>query len=405
MNMGLWTRRLLVGMIVGLLAGASLVPMAYAQQEQSKDGVENTDEAWFFRHRQPLAGAPIPDDPNDGPVGDAGAIGKATLRDQTNVYAQGDPEAVHVGVNAGQPEARTFVHFDMFSLADSPLPPRITGGTLTLTNAPGPERGNRNVDGAEMIACVATDLVVGAMGGDWDDMYEYDCGFSAPLEREEGSDPAVWTVDLQPLAGFWAENEYQGIAIVEAGEGEEAETGPQDTWHVAFWGMFNEDPEAQPITADLTFVAEELDLPDITGGGFDDAGGFDDGGGSFDSGDAGSFDGGGFDEGGFDDSGADFGDAGAPEVADGEFGEESEEADAPEVAMGEDSPQAAGPMEEQSAGGMPAVFLLPFLAVGLAGLLGYSLTQEPDLPEAREGAVSRLMRNRRAGGAGPADAA
>jgi hypothetical protein len=74
--------------------------------------------------------------------------------------------------------------------------------------------------------------------------------------------------------------------------------------------------------------------------------------------------------------------------------------DAPVAAAPNDggaaAPVAAGPTQPVSAPGVsPAVWILPLLALAMAGAMAWSLMQPVQLVGDREGAVSRLMRTRR----------
>jgi hypothetical protein len=178
-------------------------------------------------------------------------------------------------------------------------------------------------------------------------------------------------------------------------------------FHVAFPNKMNplhNDPEhpdfPPPPLADVTFEAEEF--PDLAVDGFEDE--------FSPSGDAGTFDNGGS-SGGFTPSGDDsfssgsgggF-DASAPAIAEGDT---AFEAEAPETAGDDEAfddvedevvaqaPVAAGDEGPGQGGFNIGYILLPLLGLGLATTLGYSLSQDPELPVEREGAVSKLMQRR-----------
>lgn len=379
----------LAGAIASALLVVSPLMIATAATPQVAQGVQMQDEAWFFRYRQPAEGAPEVPDPSGNEVP---AIAKATVRDRTNPY---QAETLHVGIVSGEPEALTFLNFPLFELTDDGMPPVVTGGKITLVDG-GSSLGSKRADASEMVACLVTELFVAAQGGDWKDVPKYDCTTKTTVQLTEGSQPLTWTIDLAPFAAAWADPDRNyGIAIVP--DPDSATPPPDQSWHVAWQAKAWQPPESSapspnpppakaPITADLRFVPVEI--PGSSGGG--DAGASSGGsGGGFSSG--GSFDsgsvGGGFDSG---DSGA-VEDAAAPTIGDAVTDEGG-------VDGGGDV--AAPPVTRQEQRGVrtnPAVYLLPFLGLGLAGMLGYSLSHDPELPTAREGAVSKLMARRRAG--------
>lgn len=420
-------------MTAGLLAGALLAPavVAHAQEgeERAAQDVEMGDENWFYRFRNVPREAP--GELQDGPAGP----GLATVRGESNAYDRVPPsgstgETLHVGVYAGQPEARMFLALptlDLLTEDDEFGDVVITGGELTLTDA-GAEHGSRAPQTADIIACPATEAVFGGRGSDWADMPGFDCATHAPVEPVEGSDPLQFTIDLDPLAPAFESNpDAQVVALVErlvldAGEEDPRAAEPQ-SWHLAVHskltcftderGAPGEDDlevdgqtcvDGQPPTADLTYRVETLDVDfDFGEEGFEDvedAGNFDE---DFDDGFSGDMP---ADDVAFDE---DFGEEGFAE-GDDAFGDDVGEDltggdELAEAAPGDDTaaePQTAGPDTAARAVRTPrALFLLPLLGLGLAGMLGYSLTRPPELPVAREGAVSALMNRRRLKGGGP----
>jgi hypothetical protein len=118
-----------------LAVGVPVQPAA-AQEEGdtgSAQGVEMEGEGWFFRYRNPTR--PLPTSEAD-PTGMVGPV-EGTARGETNLYAQqpfGTGETLHVGVNAGQPEARLFLGLPTVGLTDEGEAV-ITGGEITLQDA------------------------------------------------------------------------------------------------------------------------------------------------------------------------------------------------------------------------------------------------------------------------------
>lgn len=373
----------LLGAVFAALLIVSPLMIATAQTPQTAEDVLMQDEAWYFRARQPFAPVPEVNDP-------AGASGipRAEVRNRANPYG---PETLHVGVVAGEPEAATFLAFPLLELTDDGMPPVVTGGKITLVDG-GSGLGSKRADAAEMVACLATEIVVAAQGGDWEDLPTYDCATKATVQLVEGSTPMTWTIDLAPFTTVWGDpNSNYGVAIVP--DPDSATPPPDQSWHVAFqakdWqpadptprDQVSPQPEKAPVTADLRFVPQPP-LP-----GFDDSGA------------SGAVDGGSFDSGSFDSGSSDFG-TGGGFTDTGSF-----EAPAPAVEevpaeQPVDENVAAPPVTPDEKRGVrtnPAVYLLPFLGLGLAGMLGYSLSHDPELPSERDGAVSKLMARRRAG--------
>lgn len=375
--------------VAGLLLSLSMVPalLAYAQSAegpQTAEGVLMGDEAWFYRHRQPLEPAPSPEDPTGNEIP---AIIRAETRNRTNFYNAARPETLHVGVHVGEPEAVTFVGLPLIELGGG-LPPVVTGGEIILTDA-GSDHGSLYNE-TELVACLATEFWVSGMGGDWGDLPPYDCATRSNAVLVEGSDPAQWQIDLAPFTSVWADPAQNfGVAVVPDPDSEESP--PEQTWRVAFHGQRYEPEEGaehHPIVANLTYVEQQLPDFSFEDPAIPDQSDF----GSADTGSASGFDGGGSSNGpggGFD----------AGTVPDSTAGEDVPDDVGEPVFDEADDPQAAAPLDEEPTGirTNPMVYLLPFLGLGLAGLLGYSLSHEPQLPSQREGAVSRLMRRRRAG--------
>jgi len=379
------TRAALLACVVltGLMIVGPLM-IATAQTPQTAEDVLMQDEAWFFRTRDPFH--PVPE--TQDPAGVSG-IPRTEVRNRLNPY---QPETLHVGVVGGEPEAVTFLAFPLVTLTDDGMPPVVTGGKITLVDG-GSGLGSKRADAAEMVACLATELVVAAQGGDWEDLPSYDCSIKATVQLVEGSAPMTWTIDLAPFTTAWGDpNNNYGVAMLP--DPDSATPPPDQSWHVAFQAKDWQPPEGgapspnpppakAPITADLRFVPVET--PDFGG----DAGASGDSGAGVSSG-SGFSSGGGF-SGGFD-SGETTTDDSAEAPAVGDFGDGAAPADSGDV--------VAPPVTRQEQRGVrtnPAVYLLPFLGLGLAGMLGYSLSHDPELPTEREGAVSKLMARRRAG--------
>jgi hypothetical protein len=404
-----------VGLVGGLLAAMTAVPLVVAHAAEQASDVEFLDEGWWLRYREPLADVP-PSGGVDAIPPDSTEIPRATLRDQTNPY-RGEYTRVSA-LREGEEATEAIAAFglDPFGIADG-LPATILGGTVTFVAAP-PEsapqagdgaNGQRNEEGAAMIACLQTEFQGPDFAGNYEERPPHDCDVRSPLEPIEAiADRPAWQLDLAPFVDAWADMDFFSFVLVP-----DPDAGSEGQFfHVAFPNKMNaqvgEEGFPPPPLADLTYEAEEFD---DAFGDFGDAETFDD---DFAGGDdVGTFDSGGVSGGsggftpsaddGFSNGGGGF-DASAPAIADGgaDF-----EADAPETAddellfddEGDDEVAVQAPVptgtDESGTGGFNfGYILLPLLGLGLATTLGYSLSQDPELPVQREGAVSKLMQRR-----------
>ena len=392
--------------VVALLVAGLVLPVGAAfaatTTKTAKDVIA-LEEAWYYRYRQPLE--PVPQAPKEaGPLPTQQDNVEAQVRQRSNPY---EAETLHVGINAGNPEARTVLYWDPFSLADGGLA-TIVGGSVKLPLVD--TRGVRNAENAQMIACMNVDLPTSDLAGEWKEQPKYDCKTSVPVKLVKDSDPLTWTVNLDPFGKKWKADPttYAGIAVVE--DPKAAESPDSSTWHVAFAGQYNEKPDVEKVTADLTYEVEEFDfdfeppkVPEIEpppaedfetgGGGFNDDAGF----GEDNTVAAPGSGGGGFS------APADSGPAltGGSSAAPG-VGGPAPAADSGPAPVAAEQPQAqqpvaAAPVNEQKGIKNPfGYWLLPVLGLILAGALGWSLSNPVELVNVREGAVSRLMRARRA---------
>ena len=385
--------------IVGLLVMAMVLPgMAFgATKVKVAKNTTALEEGWYYRYRQPLE--PVPQAPGEtgDPLKTQQDNVEAQVRSRSNPY---EAETLHVGVNATNPEARTFLYWDPFSLSDSGLA-TIIGGTVKLPLAED-ARGVRNPESAKMIACLNIDLPTSDLAGEWKEQPKYDCKQSVPVKQVEGADPVTWTVNLDPFGKKWKKDpsKYAGIAIVE--DPATTEEPQSSTWHVAFAGQFNE-TDAKKITADLKYEVEEFDfaLPEVPT--FDDPPAFEDTGGGFEEPADSGFEDPGFGEdnsmaapggGGFS-APAEPAPAPAPMDAPAAPAEESAE-----PALAAPAEEAAQPLAAEPASAPTPItnpfgyWLLPILGLALAGAVAWSLSHPVELVNVREGAVSRLMRAR-----------
>jgi hypothetical protein len=404
--------RLVAVLAGGLLAAASIAPLAAAAE--TAENVQNLDESWYLNRKEPLAAVPGGDPTcNLGACNGSGQVVRPNTPRPENT--------LQVSALGGEPDASTAFTFD---LANIPFDAVVTGGTTTLTVLNSREAGTFNPDQADMSACLTTGFLVSSQdGASFNDRPEFDCTTSAPLVRTDG-DVLAYTIDLSPFAQQWASGvANNGLSIVPS----EKARAERRTFGIAFAGKRNENgvpatstlqyevqdsgfgtttpteqptttapaepaPPAPPASSGGTF---DSGAPVTTDSGFTGGGGFTSDTGTVDSGST-----------SFDSGGDSFGTVSSPEVADSPDLSTTTDTAVPveappavtgdELAFEESVPTAATPAEPASSGTNLAYWLLPLLGLGLAGTLGYSLTQPVELPAARQGAVSKLMTRRRA---------
>jgi hypothetical protein len=305
--------------------------------------VKTAAEAWY--RTSPTCGLP------------AGCVDLTAL---PSPYA---PDTLHVGVNSGQEEARTYLQLDLTKL---PAGTKPSGGTLLLPVASGPQDGTRVPEMAKLQACLVLEEVTEA-DGPYTAPPEAACDSAAApavFVPAEGERPAAFTIDLSPLTAIWQQAVPAGVlALVPA-----APTGPSDTWHVALSDRTRTGAGVAPISAALAFVSSSVDTssdaPPVV-----DAPAFEsapvpaiEGGTTFDSGGSTSF--------------------AAPAVVEAPLlpAPAAQAAPAPVTAPAQQVVPVAQSFVQQGFR-YPAVFLLPLLLAIGAGWIGRALTR--DLVELR----------------------
>ena len=174
--------------------------------------------------------------------------------DLTGVPSPYSADTLHVGVNAGTEEARTYLQLDLAAL---PAGTKPSGGTLLLPVASGSTDGTRAPETAKLLACVVKAEVADA-DGSFAAPPEADCDTaSAPAEfvAAAGDKPAAFTVDLAALTAAWDSGARPGaLALLPA-----AETAPPESWHVAFSDRTRTGDGVVPVSAALAFVGASVD--------------------------------------------------------------------------------------------------------------------------------------------------
>jgi hypothetical protein len=396
--------------IIMLLAWLAL-PITAASAETAKN-VRNSDEAWFLNNKEPLTNIPEGDPTCDLPTG-CNASGNAT---RSNPHPEG---VLVVASNAGEPDAQAYFTFDTFDLG---FDIDITGGTVTLPVARDPDARNVRAEAAQMVACLVTGYVpAGTDAGSYEDRPEWDENTCVEVKQTAGAPEPTYSVDLERFGKAWASGtENRGITLMVDPSIEAP--APDQTWRVAFNSARRSDQKtaeektkpkesrvAYPaITSTLQYTVAELpcytncdgddgDDGGSGGNGTDDGGTTtppaDDGGTTTPSTDTGT----GTDtSGGFDNSGTPG--TGTVTPPSGETGGTTTPPVTPPVAAGQGG-DVASPTVPTGAPAPPgtsaAVWVMPVLALAIAGAMAWSLLQPVELAGQREGAVSRLMRTRR----------
>lgn len=169
--------------------------------------------------------------------------------DLTGAPSPYSADTLHVGVQGGTEEARTYLQLDLAALPSGTTP---TAGTLLLPVATGSNDGTRAPASAKMQAC-AVKAAVQDEDGSFAKPPEADCETaSAPATfvPAAGTNPAAFTVDLAALTAAWATGTTQGaVALLPA-----KETAPTDSWHVAFSARARTGAGVVPISASIAFV-------------------------------------------------------------------------------------------------------------------------------------------------------
>lgn len=162
-------------------------------------------------------------------------------------------DTLHVGVNAGTEEARTYLQLDLTTL---PAGTKPAGGNLLLPVAAADD-GSRGSETAKLRACAVTGEVED-VDGSFAPPPEIDCesaSVPATFVPAEGENPAAFTVDLAPLTAAWGSSSQPGALVLLPA----AEVAPPASWHVAFSDRTRTGEDVVPITAALAFVSATLD--------------------------------------------------------------------------------------------------------------------------------------------------
>ena len=163
-------------------------------------------------------------------------------------------ETLHVGVNLGAEEDRTYLRLDLSAL---PAGTKPAGGQLRLPIADGPQDGSRTPEAARIRACPVYDDVEEVDGsfGAAPEPYCTDASVEAVYVAATEQQPAAFTVDLGPLAQVWQESVSPGALALLPAEPIE----PTEAWHVAMSGTDREGEDVARITAAVSYTSAAVD--------------------------------------------------------------------------------------------------------------------------------------------------
>lgn len=167
-------------------------------------------------------------------------------------------DTLHVGVLAGQEEARTVLQLDLSALPTGTKP---AGGQLRLPVDAAPADGARTPETAALRACLVTAPVKDADGAVAAGP-KVDCeAASAPATyvAASGQQPAMFTVDLAVLAAAWQGGAAPGaLALLPA-----TTVAPPASWHVTFSGRKRTGSSVPPVSALVTYVGGAVDVQQL----------------------------------------------------------------------------------------------------------------------------------------------
>lgn len=233
--------------LVCLIAGPA--PAAYAEAAEAAE-VRTLHESWYLRYKEPLKETLGEDLSCRTPLG-CNLAGNAVRPAPPASYPD---DTLHVATNTGEPDAQTYLSFDLSQTLQNTV---VTGGTITLVAAPATS-GTFNETNADMVACLVTEPFVSVQSGSWTSRPNYDPNICSPLVRVSGAHPATWRAHLAPLGAKWsADANYDGVAdvpnygITILPNPKVAPGTPMATWKIAFDSRRN--ISGTPIISTLTY--------------------------------------------------------------------------------------------------------------------------------------------------------
>ena len=291
----MYQRRLAHLIVLGLIAGLTLMPVAaQAAQQRAEPAVLNI--GWWWEDAQTQE---VDIQGNKVVVGTTSPFcpsAPSSLGAVPGACAEGRLPVEIVGGDYESPNKLSALGFDLSYLMPGST---VYKFTVTLLEAePGCTDANEDgqitpgqngdyceeteprgpVDERQIQACVIPEIFGDAEGAPYKELPRYTCSKTDPVaERKEikavdkddtdGIDH-VWTFDLTPFATEWAKTFTAATNIMLVGKKPE-ESGPQDSYRVVFAG-----PRAEKgIQTELVYEPAEIELPPTTGGGGTTGGG------------------------------------------------------------------------------------------------------------------------------------
>lgn len=210
-------------LVLGVLVAWSAAPTMGARADSTT--AATTDEAWYAP--PPTCALPT----GCGPTDSVPPVPR---------YPAG---TLHVGVEAGLEEARTYLKVNLGTV---PSGATLTGGTLTLPIGPSGD-GTASPETAKVVACRVTGSFATAEGSSAPPP-PVDCGTTTTAHYAAGP-PAVLTVDLTPFTARWATGEANaGIALLPVTDAPSA-----TTWDLAFSARTRTGSTVPPASATLRY--------------------------------------------------------------------------------------------------------------------------------------------------------
>ena len=163
-------------------------------------------------------------------------------------------DTLHVGVQAGTEESRTYLRLDLTVL---PVGTKPAGGELRLPLASSDD-GTFRPEAATLKACLVSDAVAEADGTTPEELPDTDCKSAevpAKFVAAAGAAPAAFTVDLADLASSWTSAAAPGGLALLPGA-----VTPADTWHLAFSGKDRSGAGVTKPTAAVSYVGAAVDV-------------------------------------------------------------------------------------------------------------------------------------------------
>lgn len=208
-----------------LLFSVSLwAPPAWTAESPKREVAFTSVEAWYHVLDDEVQPAPLP-----------------VVPDAMNPYGE---DTLHVGITAGQEDARTYVGLDL-----SDLPATFDLRAATLILPVDPDAATMNPDEARVQVCLSA-LPPESKEGSFEEPPKVDCKTKSPATYVARPFPHL----IADVTRFGEDLAFSGVAIMPTERAREQ----GDTWHVAFYGKKNEGKAAKPIKAQLLYLPSDL---------------------------------------------------------------------------------------------------------------------------------------------------